>query len=61
MKNRKTVRVHQNVLVFYKGDTREIQKEFAELEELDEDEIAAMIGYDPDEDGEEGDGPEDEE
>lgn len=59
MKNRKTVRVHQNVLVFYKGDTREIQKEFAELEEMDEDEIAAMIGYDPDEDGEEAGGPED--
>lgn len=28
MKSRKTVKVHQNVLVFYKGDTRQISKKF---------------------------------
>ena len=37
MANRKVVRIHQNVLVFYKGDTRQIKDHFAPLETLDED------------------------
>ena len=32
MRSRKIAKVHQNVLVFYKGDTRQIQREFPELE-----------------------------
>lgn len=32
MRNRKTIRVHQNVLVFYKGNINSIQKHFPELE-----------------------------
>ena len=48
MRNRKVVRVHQNVLVFYKGDPKEIQSNFEELEELDEDEIATMTGEESD-------------
>lgn len=36
MKNRKVARTHQNVLVFYKGDTSEIKNEFPELEVQDE-------------------------
>lgn len=32
MKSRKVVKVHQNVLVFYKGDTRKISKVFPEIE-----------------------------
>lgn len=35
MVNRKTTRIHQNVLVFYKGDTKEIQKNFKVLENVD--------------------------
>lgn len=34
MRNRKVVRTHQNVLVYYKGDTGKIQEEFPELEEI---------------------------
>jgi DNA modification methylase len=49
MRNRKVVRVHQNVLVFFKGNPKAIQDEFAELEELDEEEIAAMTGSEADE------------
>lgn len=37
MKNRKVTRIHQNVLVFYKGDPRNITKEFVELETLEDD------------------------
>lgn len=37
MKNRKVTRIHQNVLVFYKGDPRNIGKEFGELETLEDD------------------------
>lgn len=37
MKNRKVAKVHQNVLVFYKGDTKKIQEEFHEIE-VEEDE-----------------------
>lgn len=37
MNNRKVVRIHQNVLVFYKGDTKEIQNHFSPLETLDND------------------------
>ena len=33
MRNRKTVRVHQNVLVFYKGDMSKIQQHFPELKD----------------------------
>lgn len=32
MKNRKVAKVHQNVLVFYKGDTKQIKEEFPEIE-----------------------------
>lgn len=35
MANRKLVRLHQNVLVFYKGEMKEIQKNFPKLEEID--------------------------
>lgn len=43
MRNRKVVKVHQNVLVFYKGDPKNIQKEFPELEiieDIEDEEIA---------------------
>lgn len=40
MKTRKVCRVHQEVLVFYKGDPRAISLEFPELA-YDVDEIAA--------------------
>ena len=36
MKNRKVVRVHQNVLVFYKGDPKRIKEHFKPLEEIGE-------------------------
>lgn len=36
MRNRKTVKVHQNVLVFYKGDMKKIQEHFPELKEYEE-------------------------
>lgn len=36
MRNRKVVRIHQNLLVFYKGDPREIQIVFPELKVEDE-------------------------
>ena len=32
MRNRKPVKVHQNILVFYKGDPKQIQKNFLEVE-----------------------------
>lgn len=35
MANRKVVRVHQDVLVFYKGDIKDIQKDFGEVEVAD--------------------------
>lgn len=35
MVNRKTTRVHQNILVFYKGNTKEIQNNFKVLENID--------------------------
>lgn len=35
MVNRKTTRIHQNILVFYKGDTKEIQNNFKILENID--------------------------
>lgn len=35
MVNRKTTRIHQNILVFYKGNTKEIQKNFKVLENID--------------------------
>nr|DAL04169.1 MAG TPA: Putative modification methylase [Caudoviricetes sp.] len=35
MVNRKTTRIHQNILVFYKGDTKEIQNNFKVLENID--------------------------
>lgn len=35
MVNRKTTRIHQNILVFYKGNTKEIQKNFKVLENVD--------------------------
>ncbi|MGE6260885.1 DNA methyltransferase [Heyndrickxia sporothermodurans] len=37
MKNRKVVRMHQNVLVFYKGEPREIKEHFPILETLEND------------------------
>lgn len=43
MRNRKVVKVHQNVLVFFKGDPKSIQKEFPELEiieDIEDEEIA---------------------
>jgi DNA modification methylase len=36
MKNRKVCRVHQNVLVFYKGKHNDIQKHFPELTDYDD-------------------------
>lgn len=36
MRNRKVVKVHQNVLVFFKGDPKSIQKEFPELEIIED-------------------------
>ncbi|WP_260447803.1 hypothetical protein [Listeria rocourtiae] len=35
MRNRKLVRMHQNVLVFYKGQPKNIQENFPELEVLE--------------------------
>lgn len=35
MKNRKVVRTHQNVLVFFKGDPKNIQDDFIELKNVD--------------------------
>ena len=32
MRNRKTVHVYQDILVFYKGDIKAIQKDFPEIE-----------------------------
>lgn len=46
MRNRKMVRVHQNVLVFYKGRPADIKEHFEELTELDEDRIADELGED---------------
>jgi hypothetical protein len=37
MKNRKVVKVHQNVLVFYKGDPHDIQKDFKPIDLSQED------------------------
>lgn len=34
MKNRKVVRLHQNVLVFFKGDVKNIKEDFEPLEEI---------------------------
>lgn len=34
MKNRKVVRLHQNVLVFFKGDPKKIKEDFEPLEEI---------------------------
>lgn len=36
MRNRKVVRIHQNALVFFKGNTKEIQETFHELKAEDE-------------------------
>ena len=36
MRNRKVVKIHQNVLVFFKGDPKEIQDIFPELKAEDE-------------------------
>lgn len=36
MESRKVARVHQNVLVYYKGDTREIKNEFEPIKGLNE-------------------------
>ncbi|HEM1846749.1 TPA: chromosome partitioning protein ParB, partial [Listeria monocytogenes] len=36
MRNRKLVRIHQNVLVFYKGNPDEIQEHFPILEVLED-------------------------
>jgi len=38
MKNRKVGKCHQNVLVFYKGNPKDIQKHFAEIEVVDNEE-----------------------
>lgn len=46
MANRKVVRLHQNVLVFYKGDPKKIKDEFGELETLEEEEIFSTKGLD---------------
>lgn len=37
MMTRKVVKVHQNVLVFYKGDTKQIKHEFPEIEVAEDD------------------------
>ena len=39
MGNRKVVRIHQNVLVFYKGNPKEIKLNFPELETYEDPEI----------------------
>ena len=36
MRNRKTVRSHQNVLVYFKGNPKEIQSEFSELHDIND-------------------------
>lgn len=36
MNSRKVARVHQNVLVFYKGDTTKIKDEFGEISGLND-------------------------
>ena len=41
MRTRKVVKVHQNVLVFYKGDTKRIREVFPEIE-VAEDESTDM-------------------
>lgn len=41
MRNRKMAKVHQNVLVFYKGDTKAISRHF---EEIDFSELGAVLG-----------------
>ncbi|OFI48832.1 chromosome partitioning protein ParB [Floricoccus tropicus] len=42
MNNRKVVRIHQNVLVFYKGDPKEISNQFGVLE-TSEDELENLL------------------
>ncbi|MFG5526323.1 chromosome partitioning protein ParB, partial [Enterococcus faecalis] len=42
MNNRKVVRIHQNVLVFYKGNPQKISKHFEALETLD-DELETVL------------------
>lgn len=37
MESRKVAKTHQNILVFYKGDTKEIKKQFPKIEFLQED------------------------
>ena len=37
MKNRKVVKTHQNVLVFYKGNTNNIKKIFNTIEYIEDD------------------------
>lgn len=43
MHNRKVVRTHQNVLVYYKGDTGNIQNHFPALEEITEENLPAGL------------------
>lgn len=43
MRNRKVVRVHQNVLVFFKGDTTRIAERFPELTEINEDDLNNLL------------------
>ena len=35
MRNRKVVRIHQEVLVYYKGDAKAIQRDYPEVEVAD--------------------------
>lgn len=43
MKNRKVAKVHQNVLVFYKGDPKKIQEEFGECKVADFDDGEELL------------------
>lgn len=40
---RKVVRTHQNVMVFYKGDPKTVKDHFAELKEINDEEVANMV------------------
>jgi hypothetical protein len=40
---RKVVRTHQNVMVFYKGDPKTVKDHFAELKEIDDEEVTNMV------------------
>ena len=44
---RKVVRTHQNVMVFYKGDPKCVKDHFPELQEIDDEKVANIVGSNP--------------